>query len=82
MEDFEEMFGITYWDKAPKTLDHFFRQEAITREYEEGIGYLESEEEIEERRLAGERTLNRTRANSEERAVAEYLLELALNHEP
>ena len=45
MEDFEEMFGITDWDEEPKTLDEFFRREAIPREYEEGMGYLESEEE-------------------------------------
>ena len=32
VEDFEEMFGITDWDKEPKTLDEFFRREAITRE--------------------------------------------------
>ena len=82
MEDFKEMFGVTDWDKEPKILDEFFRREAITCEYKEGIGYLKFEEEIEERRLAGERTLNRTRVNLEERAVAEYLLELALNHEP
>ena len=54
MEDFKEMFGITDWDEEPKTLDEFFCREAITREYEEGMGYLESEEETEERRLAGE----------------------------
>ena len=34
------------------------------------MGYLESEEETEERRLAGERALNRAQANSKERAVA------------
>ena len=25
MEDFEEMFRVTDWDKEPKTLDEFFR---------------------------------------------------------
>ena len=60
MDNFEEMFGITDWDEEPKTLDEFFRREAITREYEERIGYLESQEEIEERKLAGEGALNRT----------------------